>query len=277
MNNSPASAKSLSEQTIACLEFFPRWETPLDIEAAKAFQRIRQTAPDFETFRKLAPPHSPDRELVERLWASFEDAGQLIQAGQMREDLFFDSWYELPKAWTTAQPYIEGLRAEQGNPALYKSFEWLGSRAEQFWAARVLQPPQWQPLGGLPPTMGEAQVFATFDHLTPRPAESWAFIERLAQAAPSFGSFQQAIPAGSPDFITIDLVLCAYDRAGVLTKNGILHPALLFKNWRSPLELWDLTRAWIQGLQHWNNSPHLYENVEWLAEFEVNYFKERNR
>jgi hypothetical protein len=47
---SPASdlhTTSLSDQTIACLQFFNRWETPLDHQAHKAYGRIRHDAPDF--------------------------------------------------------------------------------------------------------------------------------------------------------------------------------------------------------------------------------------
>ena len=47
---------SLSSQTIACLQFFNRWETPLDNQAHKAYGRLRQAAPDFESFQKLARP-----------------------------------------------------------------------------------------------------------------------------------------------------------------------------------------------------------------------------
>jgi hypothetical protein len=76
------------------------------------------------------------------------------------------------------------------------------------------------------------------------------------------------VPAGSPQFVTLDGVLCAYDRAGVLTKNGLLHPALLFAAWRSPAEVWAISETWIRGLQRARGSAHVYENVAWLAEFE---------
>jgi hypothetical protein len=57
----------------------------------------------------------------------------------------------------------------------------------------------------------------------------------------------------------------------VLTKNGVLHPALLFAAWRSPAEVWTITQTWVRGLQRARNSQHLYENVEWLAEFETQW------
>jgi hypothetical protein len=112
-------AASLSDQTIACLRYFNSWETPLDKAAYKAWGRLWAAAPDFDTFQRLAPPGSEDRRLFERFLASFEDAGRLIRAGKMREDLFFDSWYELPRAWTLAQPYVPGLRAAADDPRRY--------------------------------------------------------------------------------------------------------------------------------------------------------------
>ena len=259
---------SLSSQTIACLQFFNRWETPLDQQAHKAYGRLRKAAPDFESFQRLAPPGSEDRRLFERHLASFDNAGQLIRAGQMREDLFFDSWYELPRAWLVAQPYVLGLRAEQNEPQLYEDFEWLGQRAEQFWRERDQHPPEWRPIGGRAPTADDRAVFAAFDRTTPRDAAAWALLAELARQAPSYEAFEQLVPADSPQFVTFDWLLCAYDRAGVLTKSGVLHPALLFASWRSPAEVWGMTQTWVRGLQRARGSPHVYENVEWLAEFE---------
>jgi hypothetical protein len=263
-----SASASLSDQTIACLRFFNRWETPLDNEAYKAYGRLREAAPDFETFQKLAPPGSRDRGLFERHLASFEDAGRLIRAGEMREDLFFDSWYGLPAAWEVAQPYVLGMRAEQADPRRYEQFEWLAGRAAQFWQEREQHPPQWQPITHPEPTADDRAVFEAFDRTTPRDGAAWALVDELRRSAPTFEAFQRAVLPSSPQFVTFDWLLCAYDRAGVLTKNGLLHPALLFGAWRSPAEVWTLTETWIRGLQHERHSPHLYENVEWLAEFE---------
>lgn len=262
------ASTTLSHQTIACLHFFNRWETPLDNDAHQAFLRLREAAPDFETFQKLAPPGSRDRGLFERHLASFEDAGRLIRAAEMREDLFFDSWYELPRAWDAAQPYVLGMRAEQADPRRYEQFEWLAGRAAQFWQEREQHPPQWQPITRPEPTADDRAVFEAFDRTTPREAEAWALVEALCHSAPTFEAFQQAAPLSSPQFVTFDGLLCAYDRAGVLTKNGVLHPALLFASWRSPAEVWAMTATWVRGLQEQRGSPHLYENVEWLAELE---------
>lgn len=260
---------SLTDQTIACLQFFNRWETPLDNQALKAYGRLRQAAPDFASFQKLAPPGSDDRRLFERHLACFENAGQLIRAGQMREDLFFDSWYELPRAWVVAQPYVLGLRAEQNDNGLYEAFEWLAGRAAQFWLGREAHPPEWRPITRPEPTADDHAVFDAFDQTTPRDRAAWALLAELSRSAPTFAAFQERVPASSPQFVTFDWLLCAYDRAGVLTKNGLLHPELLFASWRSPAEVWAMTQTWIRGLQTARGSPHLYENVEWLAEFEI--------
>ncbi len=262
---------SQSAQTIACLHYFNRWETPLDNAAHKAYGRLRQAAPDFETFQKLAPPGSEDRRLFERHLACFEDAGQLIRAGQMRADIFFDSWYELPRAWLVAWPYVLGLRAEQNAPSLYEAFEWLAQRAEQFWLDREQHPPHWQPITHPQPTPDERAIFEAFDQTTPRDAAAWALLAELRRSAPTFEAFEQAVPVSSPQFVTFDWLLCAYDHAGVLTKNGVLHPALLLAAWRSPVEVWTITQVWVRGLQRARHSPHLYENVEWLAEFETRW------
>ena len=260
---------SLSSQTIACLQFFNRWETPLDNQAHKAYGRLRQAAPDFESFQKLAPPGSEDRRLFERHLASFDDAGRLIRAGEMRQDLFFDSWYELPRAWLVAHPYVLGLRAEQNDPRLYEDFEWLGLRAKQFWLERDQQPPEWRPITGREPSADDQAVFAAFDQTTPRDPAAWALLAELDRQAPTYEAFEQMVPAGSPQFVTFDWLLCAYDRAGVLTKNGLLHPALLFGSWRSPAEVWAITQKWVRGIQRARGSSRVYENVEWLVEFEI--------
>lgn len=189
----------------------------------------------------------------------------------MREDHFFDAWYELPRAWVVARPYVLGLRAEQNNPRLYEHFEWLAQRAEQFWLEREQHPPQWRPITRAEITPDDRAIFEAFDQTTPRDRAAWTLLAELRRSAPTYEAFEQAVPAGSPHFVTFDWLLCAYDHAGVLTKNGVLHPALLFAAWRSPAEVWTITQTWVRGLQRARNSQHLYENVEWLAEFETQW------
>jgi hypothetical protein len=275
VNTSNVPSTSLSAQTIACLAFFERWETPLDQEAAECYLRVRHEAPDFATFQHLAPAGSAERTLFERFLASFEEAGQLIRAGQMRADLFFDSWYQLPAVWHRVQRYVQGLRAEQSNPHLYESFEWLATRAAQFWEEREQTPPQWHPITTPEPTTDDQAIFAAFNqHSFPAPDQpGWTLFAQLQQKGPNYEAFAQLVPLHSPAFVTFDWLMCAYDRAGVLTKNGIIHPALLFATWRSPAEVWQAAEGWVKGLQHALKSPQLWENAEWLATFENEWRK----
>ena len=270
LDTSNIVSTSLTAQTIACLEFFERWETPLDQEAHQCYLRVRHEAPDFATFQQLAPAHSAERALFERFLGSFEEAGHLIRAGQMRADLFFDSWYALPQGWHRAQPYVQGLREEQHNPHLYEAFEWVATRAQRFWEEREHTPPQWHPITTPEPGADDQAIFATFHrHTFPAPDQpGWTLFARLQQQGPTYEAFAQIVPLYSPAFVTFDWLLCAYERAGALIKNGVIHPALLFATWRSPAEVWQAAEGWVRGLQLALNIPRLYESAEWLATFE---------
>lgn len=263
----------LSEQTVAYLEFFRRWDTPLDDRATVFFSGIVRRSLDFETFQTLAPVGSEERALFTRHLASFEEAATLIRAGRMREDLFFDAWYAMPAAWNKAKPYVLGMRAEGHAPLLYEAFEWLARRAEQFWAEREKNPPTWQPVSDQETSIEERAIFAAFQEIwaTPRDAVGRAFFAELTQRAPDFETFLQIVPPGSEEFIKFDRVLCAYDQAGTLIKNGILHPALFFAAWRSPGEVWAAAGPWVKGLRQSRNVPHLYDNVDWLVAYEAQW------
>lgn len=260
-----------ASQTITCLEFFERWETPLDQEAAKLYTRVRHEAPDFAAFQRLAPAGSEERALFERFLGSFEEAGQLIRNGQMREDLFFDSWYALPAAWHRVQPHVVGLCEEYQQPDLYENFAWLAQRAEQFWEEQRQHPVQWSPLAYAEPTPDDQAIFESFHrHTFPAPENpGWELFATLQQQAPTFEAFSQLVPAGSANLVTFDWLMCAYDRAGVLVKNGIIHPALVFATWRSPQEVWHVAEPWVKGLRQESQVEQLYENAEWLAAFET--------
>jgi hypothetical protein len=54
----------------------------------------------------------------------------------------------------------------------------------------------------------------------------------------------------------------------MLMKNGFLHPVLLFASWPSIATLWRSIRPWVEGLRKERNNPHVYENVDWLVDFE---------
>jgi hypothetical protein len=53
--------RTLAEQTVVYLEFFHRWDTPLDDSAAKSFSRLVRGSPDYATFKTLAPEGSEER------------------------------------------------------------------------------------------------------------------------------------------------------------------------------------------------------------------------
>ena len=271
----PASGAS---RTIACLQFFERWETPLDQQAANLYVRLRHEAPDFAGFLRMAPAGSEARALFERFVGSFEEAGRLIREGRMREDLFFDSWYALPAAWLRLQPYVLGLRDQYQQPALYENFEWVARRSEEFWEEQRLRPIQWRPMSHPEPTPDDRAVFESFHrHMFPDSANpGWALFAKLEEQAPTFEAASQVIPQGSPEYVTFDWLICAYERAGVLIKNGIVHPALLLATWRSPQEVWRTAEPWVKGVRQESKVEQLYENAEWLAAFEAEWQQKEN-
>ncbi len=94
------------------LQFIARWEREEE-EAAEASVRLRKAAPTYAELRAIAPDGSRDWALFLRHFASFEDAATQVRAGNMREDLFFEGWWALPKAWDNVKQYVAGLRAEE--------------------------------------------------------------------------------------------------------------------------------------------------------------------
>ena len=259
---------SPADQTVTVLEYFPRWETPDDADAHQTVSALARDCPDFLAMQKAAPAGSEKRRLVVRFFDSFEEAGQLIRAGRMNEAIFFDSWYGLPETWNKYRVFVQGLRTESGNPQLYEAFEWLAGRAEQFWADRAQHPPHWIPLDNPAPTAADRRVFATFDRVSPRWPESWQLLEELRKNHPSYEEFRRRVPAGTRDYIVFDAILCYYDRAGTLVKNGIIDPRLLFTTWRSPSEVWLIVAPYVKKMRAELHSPHLYDNIDWLVDFE---------
>ncbi|HMA37971.1 MAG TPA: DUF4760 domain-containing protein [Chloroflexia bacterium] len=268
--NPPPGATPPSEPTVGYLQFYRRWDTPLDDDATRAFSRLVRNAPDFAAFQALAPAGSEERRLFLRHIDSFEEAAGLLQQGQMSEDLFFDAWYAMPQSWDRAAPFVLGLRVEARNPELYAQFEWLAGRATQFWAERERNPPVWQPIEDRAPGPGDEAIFAAFHQIwsTPRDEVAWAFVTDLAQRAPDFATFSQLVPPGSVEYIKFDRVFCAYDQAGTLMKNGIIHPALFFDAWQSPGAVWAYAQPWLQGLREQTGNPHICENLDWLVMYE---------
>ena len=260
-----------SEQVVGYLNFFRKWDTPEDDAATRMFSRLLRQAPDFQSFQALAPQDSAERKLFERHLASFEEAGHLIRNGRMHEGMFFDAWYEMPNSWNRAKPYVQGMRIEANNMQLYSQFEWLAGRAEKFWAERERYPPKWQPITNGEPTAADKAIFAAFNQVwsTPRDKTAVAFLAELQRRATSYEEFSAIVKPASEEYIKFDRVLCAYDQAGALIKNGILHPKLFFEGWRRPAEIWAFTGPWVKGLRQTTKSEHLYENVDWLVKFEA--------
>ena len=267
----PSVAASAANPVVGYLQFFRRWDTPADDHAAELFSRIVKPAPTWAEVQRLVPRGSETRALFERHLASFEEAADLIRTGRMSEDLFFDAWYAMPGAWTRAQPYVIGMRIDSGNPRLYQGFEWLASHAEAFWAARDKHPPHWHPIVDRAPTVDDVAIYESFALIwaTPRDDVGREFFAALEKRAPTPAEFVALVPAGSEEYTKFDRVMCAYDQAGALMKNGILHPALFFRAWRSPREIWVSAGSWVQALRaSKENTAQLYDNVEWLVSFE---------
>jgi hypothetical protein len=61
----------------------------------------------------------------------------------------------------------------------------------------------------------------------------------------------------------VDRVFCGFEQAGVLMRNGLLHPALYFEGWAPPESVWKMAEPVVDGLRVRN--PHAYRNFEWLA------------
>jgi hypothetical protein len=262
--------QTMPQLTVAYFEFFGRWETPEDDRAVQLVTGIVRQAPDYQTFLALIPPGSEERSLFERGLGSFEEAGYLIRSGLMREDLFFDGWYAMPQMWERTRPYVDFLRRESGNPRLYENFEWLAERASEFWAERDRNPPTWRPLTTEEPTDADRQVFRAFEALwsTDRDDIAREFFAELEQRRLSVDRFMAEVPPGSDAFLKFDRIACAYDQAGTLVKNGILHPLLFLQHWRSPTEIWSVVESWVLALRRARGSPHIYDNLEWLAGYE---------
>lgn len=100
---------------------------------------------------------------------------------------------------------------------------------------------------------------------TPLDGEAWTFLRGLrADGALDDGDvFLGRVPKTSSDFVLFDRVCCSFEQAGVLMKNGLLHPDLYFEGWASPRAAWDMVAVVVAGLRDAN--PEAYVNFEWLA------------
>jgi hypothetical protein len=100
---------------------------------------------------------------------------------------------------------------------------------------------------------------------TPLDGEAWTFLRGLrADGALADGEvFAERVPRTSLDFVLFDRVCCAFEQAGVLMKNGLLHPDLYFEGWASPRAAWDMVAVVVGRLRESN--AEAYVNFEWLA------------
>jgi len=118
------------------------------------------------------------------------------------------------------------------------------------------------------PTHDDGMLFMEYYRLwdTPFDNEAWTVVRQLRAegAFDSYEAFREAVPKGDPKFGLVDRVFCAFEQAGVLMRNGLLHPDLYFEGWAPPESVWDAAEAVVAGMRN-DGSPHAYKNFEWLA------------
>jgi hypothetical protein len=119
-----------------------------------------------------------------------------------------------------------------------------------------------------PPTHADGMLFMEYYKIwdTPRDSEAWTLLHRLKAegAFDDAAAFAARVPRSSPDFGLFDRVCCSFEQAGVLMRNGLLHPDLYFEGWASPRPVWNLVAEAVRGLRETN--AEAYVNFEWLAE-----------
>src|SRR5260370_39253602 len=115
----------------------------------------------------------------------------------------------------------------------------------------------------------DAMVFMEYYKLwdTPFCNEAWNAVRRsrTAGAFDSCEAFRQAVPAGDPRFGLVERVFSAFEQAGVLMPNGLLHPALYFEGWASPEAAWEMAATVIKGIRQ-ARKPEWGTNFEWLGQ-----------
>jgi hypothetical protein len=116
------------------MEYYKLWDTPLDGEAWTVVRGLRADGAfdDYDTFRARAPKASREYTLVDRVFCAFEQAGVLMKHGLMHPDLYFDGWADPRALWAKAEQVVKAIRAESANEEIFKNFEWLAARCEQW-------------------------------------------------------------------------------------------------------------------------------------------------
>jgi hypothetical protein len=125
------------EDGLLFMEYYKLWDTPLDGEAWTLFRKLRADGvlDDVALFAERVPRASHEFVLFDRVCCSFEQAGVLMKHGLMHPDLYFDAWASPTSAWERARVAIEGLRKQTGSTQLYKNFEWLAKKGEEWYAS----------------------------------------------------------------------------------------------------------------------------------------------
>lgn len=126
------------EDGMLFMEYYRLWDTPLDGEAWTFFRKLRADGAldDVALFEERVPRASHEYVLFDRVCCSFEQAGVLLKHGLLHPDLYFDAWASPTSAWERASVVIEALRKESGSDQLYKNFEWLAKKGEEWYASR---------------------------------------------------------------------------------------------------------------------------------------------
>jgi len=240
------------------------WDQPIDDEAVELVRTLAKTASDWPAFSKTAPPGSRKRVMVEHFIEQFEQAGQLMKAGVMSADLYFDMWYSVEGFWAKLQPWVVGLRTESGRPDLYATTEWLAGKSQAFHDESEKSPKTWPPLETAPPTTDDVMLFYEFAAMwqSQRDSDAEAFVEKLVVDAPDVPTFERLVKRNTHEWTMFDRVFCETDQAGVLVKNGVLRTDLAALV-RDPVKWWDIGKRWIVPLRA--KYPHLYEDTEALA------------
>ena len=119
------------------------------------------------------------------------------------------------------------------------------------------------------PTHADAMLFMEYYKLwdTPLDGEAWTLFRSLVSdgTLADFERFSERVTPSSHDFVLFDRVCCSFEQAGVLMKNGLMHPDLYFDAWSSPKRAWEGARIAVEGLRKQRGNDDLYANFEWLA------------
>jgi hypothetical protein len=184
--------------------------------------------------------------------------------------MYFDAWDSPSQSWKVAGTWIQALRSERKQPHLYELTEWLAKQEDAFWASRAKSPVRFAPREDVKPTADDARVLFAILKIqnSPRFAEARAAFDRLKTQMPDYQTFNKLAPRTGEDFMRIDDVICAYERAAVIIKYGALAPELYFAVIPSVADAWKYAAPWVRGMRAELHNEHTFDNFEWLAHYE---------